>query len=70
MRKASTKSLLVAIVVDWTTNVKDWAKEISEWIVMLQKSIQKIDPSVISSMKEKRKNFSPTIFGFLLISFI
>lgn len=55
MRKASTKPLLVSIVVDWTSNVKNWAREIAEWIVMLQISIQKIDPSVLSSMKEKRK---------------
>lgn len=54
MRKLSTKPLLVAIVVDWTSNIKSWARDIADWIVMLQKSIQKIDPSVIGTMKERR----------------
>lgn len=55
MRKALTKPLLVAIVVDWTTSVKSWAREIAEWIIELQVSLQKIDHSVLNGMKEKRE---------------
>lgn len=61
MRKTSTKPLLVAIVIDWATDVKGWAREISEWIVMLQKSIQSIDPTITTAMKEKCKSSKQSI---------